>query len=140
MLQEAAQRSVNLPIGEVFYLIEQGFTPAVNKYPASQWIDSPANEHIMDKYSRYKKMVGPEEFQTLATMISYLRLTQPVCSNCGCLENLKICQKCKLTFYCSHECQRVHWVDHRNWCCRRFRAVRDIGFASIVLFDKSLGV
>lgn len=134
--KKAAERSLNLPIGEIFYLIDQGFTAPVNKYHPSQWIECPLAENIMEKYARYRTMVGAEEFQSLATQVCYLRLTQSVCSGCGKENDLKICQKCKLAFYCSYECQLGHWAVHRTWCCRRYRDVRDTGLAGVILHDK----
>ena len=135
--QIAAERSLLLPIGEVFYLINEGFTAEVNKYNIERWIRPPEKEDIMDKYSRYLNMVGPEEFQTLQTMICYIRLTEKTCSQCGYMKpDLKMCSRCKLTFYCSDECHSIHWNLHQQWCRRRFKDVRDTGPAGIVLFRK----
>ena len=135
----AAERSMHLPVGEVFYLIDQGFTEEVGQYEVDKWIDGPENEDIMDKLMRYRQIVGPEEFQSLASTICFLRLSEKTCACCGKVVNLKLCLHCKLTFYCSLECQRIHWSVHRKWCCRRFRDVRDDGPAGIVLFDKRSG-
>jgi hypothetical protein len=133
--EAAAHRSVHLPLQEIFYLIDQGFKPEVAKYDPCSWIPPPNTEtDIMDTYKRYQEMVGAEEFQTLATMICFLRLTKKVCSQCGESDiSLKICTKCRLTFYCSNSCQRKHWPVHKKWCKKRFGNCRDTGPAEIVL-------
>ena len=28
----------------------------------------------------------------------------------------KICSKCKMTYYCSVECQKKHWNFHKKYC------------------------
>ncbi|KAF8527993.1 hypothetical protein BU17DRAFT_38359 [Hysterangium stoloniferum] len=43
-----------------------------------------------------------------------------VCDNCGTVESsqiqLKICGSCKVTQYCSRDCQRAHWKFHEALC------------------------
>lgn len=131
----AASRSVHLPIQEVFYIIDQGFSPDVGRYDQSRWIDPPIHEvDIADTLQRYQSMIGLEEFQALSTMICFLRLTKRVCSQCGVTDrDLSICSRCRLTFYCSGACQRAHWIQHKTWCMKRFSTTRDTGPASVVL-------
>ena len=38
------------------------------------------------------------------------------CANCKSAENLKLCGKCKMTKYCSRECQLAHWSIHKEVC------------------------
>lgn len=47
------------------------------------------------------------------------------CANCGIVDvilleryhaQLKICGRCKKQYYCSVECQRTHWVTHKQVC------------------------
>jgi hypothetical protein len=44
-----------------------------------------------------------------------------LCRTCG-VQGVGICKKCRLTYYCSRECQRKDWVeelvegDHRKEC------------------------
>ncbi len=40
----------------------------------------------------------------------------PVCELCGALENLKVCARCKGTWYCSKEHQASHWKEHKRAC------------------------
>ena len=137
--QDIAQRSWNLPVEEVIHIIDQGFTPEVGKYTADRW-EHPADtpEDPMDRYARYVRMVGAEEFQALSTSIAALRVIHRVCSGCGDSDRslLRACAKCRLTYYCSRQCQRGHWADHATWCARRFDGVRDAGHARTVLHDK----
>ncbi|KAJ6584824.1 hypothetical protein B0H19DRAFT_1106772 [Mycena capillaripes] len=54
----------------------------------------------------------------------YLRAAQInpkayVCSNCSLSPpntTLKLCAKCKLTRYCSKDCQKIHWKQHKYSC------------------------
>ncbi|KAH8834479.1 hypothetical protein DL96DRAFT_1676586, partial [Flagelloscypha sp. PMI_526] len=55
------------------------------------------------------------------TALSGLPLTQLVstCCNDDCQFRelkLRICSKCLLVQYCSHECQKRHWKIHRHFC------------------------
>ena len=38
------------------------------------------------------------------------------CNNCGKMENLKLCSRCRSVFYCSVDCQRSHWKQHKKTC------------------------
>ncbi len=39
-----------------------------------------------------------------------------LCSNCKCQEALKKCSSCKKVYYCSIDCQIIHWNIHRSYC------------------------
>ena len=134
----AATRSSSLPLVEAFALIDKGFSTEIGQYNASRWVDAMHEpEELYQKFARYVQMNGPEEFQRILTMICYLRLSSPVCSNCAVTTNtLLLCTKCKLTFYCSATCQLTHWPTHRQWCGKRFSLYRDSGPASLVLVDQ----
>jgi hypothetical protein len=42
---------------------------------------------------------------------------QTSCGGCNKIfENLKRCSRCRSIFYCSVECQRGHWTQHKNEC------------------------
>ncbi|TDL24233.1 hypothetical protein BD410DRAFT_827242 [Rickenella mellea] len=51
-----------------------------------------------------------------------------VCEADGCnkqegrnIDMLKMCQACKLTVYCSVQCQEAHWKVHKQICCAPFQ-------------------
>ena len=137
--EEAIVCSAGLPVQEVFYLIDQGFKSEIGRYPRSGWKEpKQTQEDIMDKYTRYRNMVGTEEFARLEIMICLLRLVHRVCSQCGNNQKqLKRCGKCRMTFYCSKECQSLHWTQfHKFWCRQRFTGSRDTGPAGMVLLEK----
>lgn len=39
-----------------------------------------------------------------------------VCGHCGKSENLKTCNRCRLTRYCGPECQKADWKKHKATC------------------------
>lgn len=41
------------------------------------------------------------------------------CSNCGKDGSLRPCSRCHIVRYCSKDCQRQHWREHRRDCRRR---------------------
>jgi hypothetical protein len=134
---DIARRSLKLPLEEIFRIIDEGFTQRVNKYAAQKWEDSVVHEHVMDRYSRYIRMVGKEEFQTIASSIAALRVIHKVCSGCGddnC--NFRLCSGCRLTYYCTRLCQKTHWPRHKLWCNRRYDGILDTGPAKILLKEK----
>ncbi len=45
----------------------------------------------------------------------------PGCACCGASERLKDCAKCRLTKYCSLDCQKARWSAHKA-DCRRFHS------------------
>ena len=38
------------------------------------------------------------------------------CDACGVANPQKRCSGCMVTYYCSKECQQLHWNDHRSGC------------------------
>lgn len=47
--------------------------------------------------------------------------TTPKCAKCSALKsssgvNLKRCAKCQTTWYCSRECQKAKWKEHKRVC------------------------
>ena len=48
------------------------------------------------------------------------------CSNCGETENLKECGKCHNVYYCSKNCQREDWLNHKKKC---FNKILYLGMA-----------
>ncbi|XP_019618489.1 PREDICTED: serine/threonine-protein phosphatase 6 regulatory ankyrin repeat subunit B-like [Branchiostoma belcheri] len=52
-----------------------------------------------------------------ATKNKLLRCCNPTCGKPGYRSTLKLCGRCKLTRYCSRDCQKQHWtVGHRKSC------------------------
>jgi hypothetical protein len=46
-----------------------------------------------------------------------LELT-PACSTCHSYERVSQCQKCRTVSYCSHECQKLDWEEHKKFCLK----------------------
>lgn len=49
-------------------------------------------------------------------MLCCLSFKMGVCGGCGALAADKRCGKCQLAFYCSAECQRKDWKQHKRVC------------------------
>ncbi|XP_019646565.1 PREDICTED: ankyrin repeat and EF-hand domain-containing protein 1-like [Branchiostoma belcheri] len=61
-----------------------------------------------------KELVGLVQ-EALQTKL--LRCCNPSCGKPGYRSNLKLCAQCKLTRYCSRDCQKQHWtVGHKKSC------------------------
>jgi len=43
---------------------------------------------------------------------------QVTCANCGSTSTKFRCGRCKTAFYCSTDCQKSHWDNHRP-CCKK---------------------
>ncbi|XP_077994006.1 prolyl hydroxylase EGLN3-like [Glandiceps talaboti] len=48
------------------------------------------------------------------------RVTSSFCELCGALENLKLCSRCKSTWYCCREHQQSDWKTHKKACGPHF--------------------
>ncbi|KAI8510697.1 hypothetical protein Bbelb_116130 [Branchiostoma belcheri] len=46
-----------------------------------------------------------------------LRCCNPTCGRPGYRSTLKLCARCKLTRYCSRDCQKQHWTVGHKKCC-----------------------
>ncbi|XP_035683002.1 uncharacterized protein LOC118420332 [Branchiostoma floridae] len=53
----------------------------------------------------------------LAKMSKLLRCCNPKCGKPGYRSALKLCGRCKLTRYCSRDCQIQHWSVGHKKCC-----------------------
>ncbi|KIW54252.1 hypothetical protein PV05_06621 [Exophiala xenobiotica] len=52
------------------------------------------------------------------------------CAKCGTTGNLKRCAKCQTTQYCSRECQKGDWKNHKQACSRNAAARPATGSAT----------
>lgn len=81
------------------------------------------------------KQLHQHDRDTLANVLAYTRIINPICSGCGAKTNLHkwlLCQRCVCTWYCTATCQARHAKTHVDWCCRR-DGPRDVGFAVSVV-------
>ena len=39
-----------------------------------------------------------------------------LCDNCDAQHGGKRCSRCKVAHYCSRECQKAHWPQHKGQC------------------------
>jgi hypothetical protein len=72
--------------------------------------------------------------------IALNRLINRICDHClnkSDVENLKWCNKCKLTFYCSIACQRAKRDQHSKWCCQQDGPPDDGPQSTIILKENS---
>ncbi|KAI9141644.1 hypothetical protein BKA69DRAFT_386027 [Paraphysoderma sedebokerense] len=59
------------------------------------------------------KMFGHERFKNVSAMIGCAKCGKPKCDN-G--KSLKSCSRCLMTMYCSRDCQKNHWREHKKDC------------------------
>ena len=46
------------------------------------------------------------------------KLYEEKCNYCKKITHCKLCGKCKKVMYCSIDCQKTHWVEHKHICCK----------------------
>ena len=61
------------------------------------------------------------ETSTLMTVLTdrlkdYLDLNINLCCNCHDLKGKLQCSRCKIVYYCSSECHKLHWKHHKLEC------------------------
>jgi len=62
----------------------------------------------------------------------------PMCFLCGeqsTIEKLKRCSRCKLSLYCSKECQMAHWKDAHKKLCRHMPMLNKLVALDFTRFD-----
>ena len=70
------------------------------------------------KYCLYSTIYSPIVILTLKQfqVIEYV-IDESCCSTCKkTCQNLKRCARCHSVYYCSKECQRSHWLQHKLVC------------------------
>ncbi|XP_066287927.1 ankyrin repeat domain-containing protein 54-like isoform X2 [Branchiostoma lanceolatum] len=87
-------------------------------------IELGARPDSIDKAQRsgleVEKLDGCEESLKLiqeAMETKLLRCCNPKCGKPGYRSALKLCGRCKLTRYCSRDCQKQHWTAGHKKCC-----------------------
>jgi hypothetical protein len=53
-----------------------------------------------------------------ASMIVLNTTMTRLCANCSNIVNLKLCTGCRAVRYCSDNCQKIHWTQHKQSCSR----------------------
>ena len=81
---------------------------------------------------RRRKSSKQLEFNKLDRM-GDLGSDQFICANCHVPANQR-CTGCHETFYCSRECQKLHWKKHKNQCCA-FKVSSDFSKAMTLVYD-----
>jgi len=66
----------------------------------------------------YLKQSHPNEPITRTAICRYCRKTEDVGHNQS-LQTLKYCSRCKSARYCSPECQRTDWPEHKKECFKK---------------------
>lgn len=73
----------------------------------------------MEGYTNILKLCSPKCSREIVTLIRKLdeRTLEAACKNCEkYTKDLKICAKCRFTYYCSRECQKKDWKEHKEDC------------------------
>jgi len=113
-------------------------------------------EHILNymiqiENKSQEEIFIPENINKAGITFLQCRLMNQVCHGCGKnsrrgflkvipedYPKLLMCDKCKMTYYCSKECQEKDWSKHKEWCCN-VNGPRDLGVNRIVMIDTRSG-
>ena len=64
-----------------------------------------------------KALQAPSAASTIPVRPLRSREQEPKCSHCGTVgDNLKHCGRCGIARYCSQECQKAEWKEHKKTC------------------------
>ena len=65
------------------------------------------------------------DVNTLTSIIERMKVGGDKCDCCG-KQNVKLfpCNRCKMTYYCSKECQKTNWQNGHNKACRKAGQVK----------------
>jgi hypothetical protein len=70
-------------------------------------------------YTRYRAMCSAKCRQRATKKASFVEQLIRQCLVCTKATSLQ-CSKCRVAYYCSPECQKIHWkVTHKNECCKK---------------------
>lgn len=69
----------------------------------------------MFKGTKYARDIGGKVTRELKVKKNKAVKSENVCWNCGKFGKKK-CGNCRVAKYCSKECQRVHWKEHKPIC------------------------
>ena len=84
---------------------------------ACQTLEWPEHSRIYHQYSSKKPANSSTQSHKLTKLPQDTARDNSKCSNCGKYkESLKQCSKCHNASYCSIECQRLDWPEHKTHC------------------------
>ncbi|KAF9485115.1 hypothetical protein BDN70DRAFT_989146 [Pholiota conissans] len=97
-------------------------------------------------FSSFLQMTHPKEIrkdqQPLEESTKTQKETHRKCGQCEVLEpegvSYKTCSKCQMVFYCSKECQTLHWRRHKPTCPYARRLDRVEKLADALIGDENL--
>ncbi len=89
---------------------------AIKYYTGRRGADvmSSSSEVVAQVHVRSK--TAPRKAKAKAKPTPPIQPTGYACAACGADRHLKKCARCRATRYCSVECQRMHWHEHKSVC------------------------
>ncbi|KAG2387734.1 hypothetical protein C9374_001328 [Naegleria lovaniensis] len=98
------------------YLIEKhGLDPKSQTIHGDDCISVASDNNVIEYLRKKQIRADKKEEQTLSTYC---------CKYCGKSDALKRCSICKSVFYCSIECQKKDWTNHKATCLPVLQSVR----------------
>ena len=113
--------------------LTQWHDPAAGRaHAAEEWNDAEAGFALLQQLSAHaaeRKRRSDATFQDLVNNRGFMTidaqgedLGKPVCTTCFAADTpqkpLRKCSACSGVRYCSRDCQRTHWPQHREQCRR----------------------
>lgn len=88
----------------------------LDKLPTVQWTDRRKTEEFRQaNFDRRRDWAAASGIEYFSTFVPPTRVR---CAQCWKFPSprAKLCEECRLTEYCSKECQRLHWKEHKKVC------------------------
>lgn len=82
-------------------------------------VNEAAKQEFLESMRKTYEFLSSQEFLTSPEYTAKPKIKPSVCYCCGKYTKVMRCQRCKKAKYCSPECQRADWSNHKTTCSHR---------------------